>query len=108
MSVSKHFDLGGHRVGLHVAYRDWQRERNSSFDGVVGGLTYQPSFQRNLRFIAEYTGNDVNVGVDWKLWKYLLIQSSLQNGKYFSWRYMLLYQFALKTINNQFIINILN
>ena len=84
VSVSKHFDLGGHRVGLHVAYRDWQRERNSSFDGVVGGLPYQPSFQRNLRFIAEYTGNDVNAGVVWKLWKYLLIQSSLQNGKYFS------------------------
>lgn len=77
VSVSKHFDQEGHRVGLHVSYRDWQRERNSSFDGVVGGLTYQPSFQRNLRFIAEYTGNDVNVGFDWKLWKHLLIQSSL-------------------------------
>ena len=34
--------------------------------------------------IAEYTGDDVNVGFDWKLWKHLLIQSSLQNGKYFS------------------------
>lgn len=84
VAVSKHFDYGEHRFGLHVSYRDWKRDRNSKWNSVVGGITYQPSFQQNLRVIAEYTGDDVNVGFDWKLWKYLLIQSSLQNGKYFS------------------------
>ncbi|EJW95640.1 protein containing DUF940, bacterial membrane lipoprotein putative [gut metagenome] len=84
VAASKHVALGGHRLGVHVAYRDWGRVANSNCDGLVGGLTFQPAFDPNLRFIAEYTGDDVNVGFDWKLWKHLLLQSSLQNGKYFS------------------------
>lgn len=84
VAASKHLDWKGHRLGLHVAYRHWKRGYNDKWNGPVGGVTYQPSFQQNLRLIAEYTGDDVNVGFDWKLWKHLLIQSSLQNGKYFS------------------------
>lgn len=84
VAVSKHFLFKGHSLGLHVAYRNWQRPKNSKWNGPVGGITYQPAFQKNLRLITEYTGDDVNVGFDWKLWKHLLIQSSLQNGKYFS------------------------
>ena len=34
--------------------------------------------------MVEYTGNDVNVGVDCLLWKHLFIQAALQNGRYFS------------------------
>lgn len=82
--VSKHFNLRGNDLGVHVAYRDWYRFKNRKWDGPVGGITFQPSFQRNLRFIAEYTGDDVNVGLDWKLWKHWLVQASLQNGKDFS------------------------
>lgn len=84
VAASKHIDLRGHRLGVHVAYRHWKLEGNERWNGPVGGITFQPAFQRNLRFMAEYTGDDVNVGFDWKLWKHLLVQSSLQNGKYFS------------------------
>ena len=84
VAASKHLSFKGHRFGAHLAYRKWKRDVNQKWDGVVGGITYQPSFQQNLRFIVEYTGDDVNIGFDWKLWKHLLIQSSLQNGKYFS------------------------
>lgn len=84
VAVSKHFDLKGNDLGVHVAYRDWYRFKNRKWDGPVGGITFQPAFQKNLRFIAEYTGDDVNVGLDWKLWKHWLVQASLQNGKDFS------------------------
>lgn len=84
LTATKHLDLKGHCLGFHLAYRHWKRSYNSKWNGPVGGITYQPSFQKNLRLIAEYTGDDVNIGFDWKLWKHLLIQSSLQNGKYFS------------------------
>lgn len=82
--ATKHFRLGGSFLGTHLAYRHWKRSYNKKWNGVVGGVTFQPAFQKSLRFIAEYNGNDVNVGVDWKLWNHLLIQSSLQNGKYFT------------------------
>lgn len=84
IAASKHFDLKGNSLGLHVAYRHWKRSYNDKWNGPVGGITFQPRFQKKLRFIAEYTGDDVNIGFDWKLWKYLLLQSSLQNGKYFT------------------------
>lgn len=84
VAVTKHMELRRHVIGVHLNYRYWKREYNQKWNGLVGGITYQPSFQRSLRLIAEYTGNEVNVGFDWDLWKHLLIQSSLQNGKYFS------------------------
>ena len=84
LAATKHLDLKGHNIGFHAAYRKWKRSYNHKWNGSVGGITYQPAFQKNLRLIAEYTGDDVNVGFDWKLWKHLLIQSSLQDGKYFS------------------------
>ena len=84
VALTKHFDIKGHILGAHVSYRHWKQDYNEKWNGVVGGITYQPSFQQNLRVIAEYTGDDFNVGFDWKLWKHILIQSSLQNGKYFS------------------------
>lgn len=84
IAASKHIDLKGNSLGFHLACRKWKREYNSKWNGPVGGITFQPSFQKNLRAIAEYTGDDINIGFDWLLWKHLLIQSSLQNGKYFS------------------------
>ncbi|MBD9094588.1 MAG: hypothetical protein EGQ20_18980, partial [Bacteroides oleiciplenus] len=70
--------------GIHAAYRKWKRDYNRKWNGLVGGITYQPSFARNFRVIAEYTGDDINVGADCLLWKHLLLQASLQDGKYFS------------------------
>ena len=84
IAASKHIELKGNSIGFHAAYRKWKRDYNSKWNGPVGGITFQPSFQKNLRAIAEYTGDDINIGFDWLLWKHLLIQSSLQNGKYFS------------------------
>lgn len=84
LAASKHINLKGNSLGFHAAYRKWKRDYNSKWNGAVGGITFQPSFQKNLRAIAEYTGDDINIGFDWLLWKHLLIQSSLQNGKYFS------------------------
>ncbi|CDD94143.1 putative uncharacterized protein [Bacteroides intestinalis CAG:315] len=84
IAATKHFSLQNQVVGIHLAYRKWKRNYNSKWNGPVGGITFQPSFQKNLRLIAEYTGNEVNVGFDWKLWKHLLLQSSLQDGRYFT------------------------
>ena len=84
IAATKHFSLQNQVVGIHLAYRKWKRNYNSKWNGPVGGITFQPSFQKNLRLIAEYTGNEVNIGFDWKLWKHLLLQSSLQDGRYFT------------------------
>lgn len=84
IAATKHIEIRQHELGIHVAYRHWKRDYNSKWNGVVGGITYRPSFYKPLRIIAEYTGNEVNVGADCLLWKHLLLQASLQDGKYFS------------------------
>lgn len=84
VAATKHFDLKGNCFGIHAAYRKFKRGYNSNWNGIVGGVTFRPWFARNLRAIAEYTGNDVNIGADCLLWKHLLLQASLQNGKFFS------------------------
>lgn len=89
MAATKHFDLKRHKLGVHLAYRYYPSKYNKKWQGVVGGITYRPAFAKNLRGIVEYTGNDVNVGVDCYLWKLLFLQASLQNGKYFSGGIML-------------------
>ena len=84
IAASKHLALKNHVIGVHVAYRKWKRNYNNQWNGIVGGITYRPSFARNLRAIAEYTGNEINIGMNCLLWKYFLLQASLQDGKYFS------------------------
>lgn len=89
VAATKHLDLQGHELGIHLAYRYYPSEYNQKWQGVVGGITYRPRFAKNLRGIVEYTGHDVNVGVDCYLWKLLFLQASLQNGKYFTGGIML-------------------
>lgn len=83
-AATKHFHIMRHELGVHLAYRHFKREYNSKWNGVVGGITYRPSFARNLRAVAEYTGNEINIGADCLLWKHLFLQAVLQDGKYFS------------------------
>lgn len=82
--ATKHIKIKNEEIGLHLSYRHFSKEYNSKWNGVVGGITYRPSFYKPLRLIAEYTGNEVNVGADCLLWKHLLLQASLQDGKHFS------------------------
>ena len=82
VAASKHVELGGQRIGAHVAYRKWKRDYNKKWDGVVGGLTIQPSFYRPLRLIGEYDGDGVNIGADCTLFRYIMLQASLQQCKY--------------------------
>lgn len=84
IACGKHIKLGNQLVGVHLAYRDWYLESNKKWDGVVGGLTLQPSFYRPLRFIGEFDGEYVNVGADCILFRYVMLQVSLQNCRYFS------------------------
>lgn len=84
VAASKHYELFGQLVGAHLAYRKWKLDCNDKWNGVVGGLTFQPSFYKPLRLIGEYDGDGVNVGADCTLFRYVMLQASLQKGKYFS------------------------
>ena len=84
VAASKHFDILEQYIGVHMAYRRWKLDCNKKWNGVVGGLTLQPSYFRSLRVIGEYDGDGVNVGADCTLFRYVMLQASLQQCQYFS------------------------
>ena len=84
VAASKHVLLERHELGIHLTYRYYSSDFDARWRGVVGGITYRPAFARNLRAMVEYTGDEVNVGVDCLLWKHLFLQACLQDGKHFS------------------------
>ncbi|MDL2255769.1 YjbH domain-containing protein [Parabacteroides sp. OttesenSCG-928-G06] len=84
VAASKRLFLGGNELAAHLSWRKFRRDYNAKWDGVVGGVTFRPAFAPNLRAIVEYSGDDVNLGVDVLLWKHFLLQISLQQGKHLS------------------------
>lgn len=82
VAMTKHFNVKNQEFGATLVYRYYDKSYNHRWNGVVGGITYRPSFARNWRAIVEWTGCDVNFGVDCLLWRHLLLQASLQDGKY--------------------------
>lgn len=82
--ATKHFNLAGHQIGVNVAYRYCPTVYSEKWEGVVGGVTYSPSFARHLRAIVEYTGNEINIGADCLLWRHLFIQAAMVEGRYFT------------------------
>lgn len=84
VAVSKHVDFGGHSIGGHLTYRKWKRDFNYKWNGVVGGVTFQPSFYKPLRVMAEWDGNEVNVGADCRLFKCVLVQCALIDMQHFN------------------------
>lgn len=82
--ASKHLVWKRHELGVHLAYRYYRLDFNKKWRGIAGGITYRPAFAKNLRTMVEYTGDDINIGVDCLLWRYFFLQASLQNGKYFT------------------------
>lgn len=82
IAATKHLDINRHRLGATIAYRYFTGYYNHRWQGVTGGVTYRPSFAENFRAIVEWTGCDLNIGIDCLLWKHLLLQASLQRGRW--------------------------
>lgn len=91
--VSKHFDIRGHVLGAHLAYRYYPSDKNAARRGIAGGITYTPYLGEKLqhprawlqrpRVIVEWDGVGVNAGADVLLWRHLFVQAALIHGRGF-------------------------
>lgn len=84
VALSKHFTLWGQELGAHLAYRHAFTKPAKDWQGVVGGIAVRPSFWRDLRIVAEYTGREVNIGADCVLWRHLVLQVALGRCQHLS------------------------
>ena len=82
VAATKTFAFSGNELGVTMAYRHFFRGYNSKWNGIVGGVTFRPSFFPQWRLMAEYTGNEFILGTDVLLWQHLRLQASLKDFKY--------------------------
>jgi len=87
LAATKHFEVAGLALGAHLTYRYYLKDYNKRFQGLVGGLTIDPSQYlgtEHLRAILEFDGRHFNLGADWLVHDCLLLQASLTNFTGFS------------------------
>lgn len=82
LAATKHLDFGGNQLGMTLAYRHYFRGYNDKWNGLVGGITFRPAFFPQARAIVEYTGNEIQVGVDALIFRHFLVQASLKDFQY--------------------------
>lgn len=82
IAATKHFNFSGNELGVTLSYRHFLRDYNSKWNGLVGGITFRPSFFPQGRIIAEYTGNEFILGADVLLWQHIRLQASVKDFKY--------------------------
>lgn len=80
--ATKHFVPKGQDIGVSLGYRYVPVAHSKKWQGVVAGATWQPKWVPQLRLVGEWTGNEVNVGVDCLLWKHLFLQFAMVGCKY--------------------------
>lgn len=75
-AATKTFPLGGHTLIATLGYyQPLSSDKYILQDGIFGGVTYVPAFCKELKIMAEYDSDGVNVGAAVRLWKRLSIQA---------------------------------
>lgn len=80
IAITKHIKFHNHIFGATICYRRWGLVENYRWNGLIGGITYSPSFAHNFRILAEWSGDALNFGAEVLLLRHLLLQGSLTNG----------------------------
>ena len=93
LAATKHFTIGTEEVGVHLSYL-YNKRKEYKLNGVVAGISYNPTFAPDLRVIAEYDSKDFALGATYLLFKHLHMQVELQRMRYFTGGLCL--QFRLK------------
>ena len=68
-TATKNLDLNNNIFSL--TFGSYLFSKNSTYNGVFGGVKYSPSFLRQASLIAEYDSNNINTGLTVKLFNHL-------------------------------------
>jgi hypothetical protein len=75
--TTKNFQIKKNELGVTFGYA-FPYFENTQFDGVFGGVSFSPSFLRQLTLMAEYDSRSFNVGGSILFFKHLYIFALLQ------------------------------
>lgn len=81
--ATKHISVKNSEFGVSLGY-GFDVFRNNQFEGLFGGVTFSPSFLRQMRLIAVYDTKNFNLGADILFFKHLFVYAMISDFKYFS------------------------
>jgi hypothetical protein len=81
--ATKNIPLKGSEFGLTLGY-GIDAFRNNQFLGLFGGVSFSPGFYRPMKFIAEYDGQGLNLGINAKFFNHLFVYAMLNDLTSFS------------------------
>lgn len=81
--ATKHIQVKKSEFGITLGY-GFDAFRNNQFDGFFGGVTFSPSFLRQMKLIAVYDTQNFNIGADILFFKHLFVYAMLSDFQYFS------------------------
>ena len=81
--ATKHIAVTKSEFGFTLGY-GLSASRVNQFVGLFGGVSFSPGFYRPMKFIAEYDGEVINIGLNALLFNHLFVYAMLQDFKYFS------------------------
>lgn len=86
--ATKGFSLGGNnRLAASVGYyipgkvKDDNQKYSNAYDGFFGGISFTPSFYRDLKIMAEYDVQGINMGAAVRLWNHFSIHAFVHDFK---------------------------
>ncbi|MEG1563624.1 MAG: hypothetical protein RR365_07840, partial [Bacteroides sp.] len=83
VAATKHLSIEKEQIGLHLSYL-FNHRVDYPLNGIAAGITYAPSFARDLNVIAEYDAKDFAFGATYLLFNHLHVQVEMQKMKYFT------------------------
>lgn len=81
--ATKHIPVKKSEFGFTLGY-GLNAFRVNQFVGLFGGVSFSPGFYRPMKFIAEYDGEEINLGLNAMLFKHLFVYAMVHDFKYFS------------------------
>jgi hypothetical protein len=81
--ATKNIPVKGSEFGVTLGY-GMNAFSNNQFLGLFGGVSFSPGFYRPMKFIAEYDGEHLNVGVNAMFFKHLFVYAMVQEISHFS------------------------
>lgn len=84
VAASKHLIFNENKLGFHAAYNLLSSKKRKLDNPISGGITFTPSFARDLAVIAEYDTRDFNLGGSYLLFKTFYMQAFVQDFQYLS------------------------
>ena len=79
--ATKNIPVRGSEFGVTLGY-GIQAFSNNQFLGLFGGVSFSPGFYRPMKFIAEYDGKGVNLGLNAMFFKHLFVYVMMHEFQY--------------------------